>query len=311
MNKKILSTLIVLALGTLSVCAVDLQPINNYNSGNSSSSGLDKNTIYYPNANLKSAIKKYKGGNYTGCLQELFSLTKKEPSNAAAYYYMALAYTHVNMQSDAVEAYEKVISLSPNSYLAEYATKGKDCLTGGPTCKAPEATGEDNNVDALDQFVNAPYGNGLSPELNRELQQKELNNIQKEINNKENLEYKDIQKIRNFDNDKSSAEENDRIAQVSDEEVLNAIKTLKDAGVNVSLQNQTPYSVQYQDPQMAEFSMMLGNNNNNNGSMMNMVPYLMARQQEGKNVDPRLMQAMIMNSMMTDFTFSNNNNNRY
>ena len=68
---------------------------------------------------------------------------------------------------------------------------------------------------------------------------------------------------------------------------------------------------QYQDPQMAELSMMLGNyNNNNSNSMMNIVPMLMAQNQEGKNIDPRLMQAMMMNSMMAGFNI-NDNNNRY
>jgi len=58
--------------------------------------------------------------------------------------------------------------------------------------------------------------------------------------------------------------------------------------------------------------MMLGNNNNN-GSMMNMMPVMMMMQneKEGKNIDPQLMQAMIMNSMITDFTFNTNDNNRY
>ena len=44
--------------------------------------------------------------------------------------------------------------------------------------------------------------------------------------------------------------------------------------------------------------------------MMNMVPMLMAQNQEGKNIDPRLMQAMMMNSMMAGFS-NNDNNNRY
>ena len=69
---------------------------NQGQSGNQNSQSravLEQNVKYYPNANLKSGISKYKNGNYTGCLQELYALTKKDPSNAAAYYYMAMAYT--------------------------------------------------------------------------------------------------------------------------------------------------------------------------------------------------------------------------
>ena len=327
MNKKIIWTLsAIMTLSCLSVYSAGiekLEPINPPASNlsqsgsantsstfSSASSGLDKNTIYYPNANIKSAIAKYKAGNYTGCLQELFSLTKKDPSNALAYYYMAMAYTHVNMKDDAISAYEKVLSLNPNASLVQYATKGRDCLTGGPACKPPEQQAE--QMDELDKFINAPYGNGLSPELTEEVKQNQLKNIQQTINTKEDLEKRDIQRIKNFDTkNKSSIDSNDKIAQVSDEEVLKAIKTLKEAGLNLSVQSDNPYAqmMQYQDPRMMEISMMLGNNNNNNnGNMMNMLPMLMSQAQKGENIDPRLMQAMMMNSMMSDFSFSNNDN---
>lgn len=278
---------------------------------------LEKNVKFYPNANIKSGIAKYKKGNYTGCLQELFALTKKDPSNAVAYYYMAMAYTHLGSQADAVEAYEKVISLGSNKYLVEYATKGRDCLTGGPACAPPEAPKEEEAPSDLDKFINSPYGNGLSPELNLEIKQKQLQNIQETINNKEELDKKDIEKIKNFDNkNKSEAETTDKIASSSpsDEEILKAIKTLKDAGVTFNVQaSGTDAAAQMfaQNPQMAEMNMLMGNNNNSNNGMMNMIPFMMAQSQSGKNIDPRIMQAMIMNSMMPDFNFNNNDNNRY
>lgn len=271
---------------------------------------LDKETVYYPNANLKSAMAKYKAGNYTGCLQELFSLTQKEPSNAMAYYYMAMAYTHIDREADAIEAYEKVLSLNPNEFLAEYALKGRDCLTGGPACQEEEAQEE---LSDLDKFIQAPYGNGLSPELNEEVKQKELTNIKETINKKEQMEEKDIDKIKKFDDKyESLSDEPVKIAQVSDEEVLKAVQTLKDAGLNVTVQQENPYAgmTQYQNPQMAEMSMLLGGNNNNNGNnMMNMLPMLMSQAQKGENIDPRLMQAVMMNSMMSDFSYANNNDN--
>ncbi len=338
MNKKIVWSLaVLLSLSSVVACAssIDkLEPIappqRNANVTNNSSKAssesekeelptfsfdFDKDTIYYPNANIKSVVAKYKKGNYTGCLQELFSLTKKDPSNALAYYYMALAYTHINMKNEAVEAYEKVIMLNPNNYLVEYATKGRDCLTDGPACH-PEPEKKEQPVeelDELDKFIRAPYGNGLSPELNKEIRQKQLINIKETINKKEELEKKDIEKIKKFDKNKSTLKDvdNEKIAQVSDEDVLNAIKTLKDAGLSISVQSENPYAqmMQYQNPQMAEMSMLLGNNNNNNSnSMMNMLPMLMTQAQKGENIDPRFMQAMMMNSMMADFSFNNDNN---
>lgn len=331
MNNKttvLVSTILLIgAFSAAGFCAQSvnqLEPINNLNSMSNlpapkSASGLDTETIYYPNANIQSAVKKYKNGNYTGCLQELFSLVKKQPNDSYAYYYMAMAYANIGMQAEAVSAYEKVLAINPNSYIADYAEKGRDCLTGGPKCK-PKEVAEGEQEDDLDRFINAPYGNGLSPELNREIKQKELVNIKETINNKNDIEMQDYQKIKQFDRKNSPSEVIDeesyndeepvKIAQASDEDVLNAIKTLKDAGVTVTV-NTNPYANAYQDPQMAELSMMLGGNNNNNNSMMNMLPMLMAQNQEGKNIDPRMIQAMMMNSMMTDFTFNNNDNNRY
>ena len=132
------------------------------------------------------------------------------------------------------------------------------------------------------------------------------------------MENKDIQKIRDFDtkhnnDNQSSIEETDKIAMASDEEILQAVKTLKDSGLNITIQPDNAYTQfsQYQDPRMAEMSMLLGNNNNNNNSMMNMLPMLMSKAQKGENIDPRFMQAMMMNSMMSDLDFNGNNNNRY
>ncbi len=333
MNKKIawiLSAFLVLNSLQVIAAGVDkLEPIGKKSSGISKTSryeelsrrkreeaenqkvnrGLDKETMFYPNANIKSAMSKYKAGNYTGCLQELFSLVQKEPANALAYYYMAMAYTHIDRQADAIEAYEKVLSLNPNEYLAEYATRGRDCLTGGPACQDAQT----EELSELDKFINAPYGNGLSPELNQEVKQKELTNIKETINKKEHMEEQDVEKIRQFDDKyESFADGTEKIAQVSDEDVLNAIKTLKDAGVNVTVQQDNPYAqmTQYQNPQMAEMSMLLGGNNNNNANnMMNMIPMLMSQTQKGENIDPRVMQALMMNSMMSDFNYMNNNNN--
>lgn len=322
-NKFILTLVAILTMGALgaSAAGIDkLPPIDN-NSKNSSSPSSDaldfsKQKVYYPNATTKSIALKYKAGNYSGCLQECYSLLKKQPNNPLGYYYLAMVYTHLDKKSEAVSAYDKVIKLNPNQYLVDYATKGRDCLTGGPACHPEAQQKEGEQLDDLDKFIKAPYGNGLSPELNNEVRQKQLNNIQETINKKENLENQDIERIKKFDNSKSEAEETIKIAQVSDEEVLKAINTLKEAGVNVSVQSsatENPYAMaQYQDPRVVEMNMLLGNNNNNNNSMMNVVPMLMSQAQKGENIDPRIMQTLMMDSMMSGFNnLNSNNNNNY
>ena len=260
--------------------------------------------IYYPNANLNSAVNKYKNGNYSGCLQEMISLTKVDPSNPIVYYYMGMAYTRVGKKDQAVKAYEQVIRLHPDKTLVQYATKGRDCLVNGPTC-APDTQ---NTDPTLDSFINSPYGNGFSEELNQQVKQKQLEDIQKTINKKQDLEDKDIEKIQKFvKKGEIIADEKLASNKVSDDEILSAIQTLKDAGVTVTVNNPMTMPV---NNQFNEYSMLLGNNNNNNNNaMMNMVPFLLNQYQNGEKIDPQIIQAMMMNSMLPDFTFSDDNKN--
>jgi len=355
MNKKfILALTAFLTLSTVCM-ANNLEPLDfSNNSSNSSNdqkqsasgygSSLDTTTKYYPNASLSSAISKYRKANYAGCLQELFSYVQKKPEDAVAYYYMGMAFTKIGDSDAAVKSYERVIAISKDPALTQFAQQGKDNLTGGTETKTETKTAEKaqpvktpeqlqkEKEESLEDFVNSPYGNGLSPELNQQIKEEKLKRIQETINKKDKLENKDLEKIRKFDleNSSSNAETVDRIASAnpSDKDILNAIKTLKDAGMNVSVQatpstktetsDSTAQNQQYinpvammtggyTDPQMAQMSMMLGNNNNNN-NMMNMMPFLMQSQQNGQNIDPQVMQAIIMQQMMPDFGVNNNNN---
>ena len=69
-------------------------------------------------------VAKYKSGNFSGALQELISLTQKDPSNPVVYYYLGMAYTQVGNKDQAVKAYENVIRLNSDETLIKYATKG-------------------------------------------------------------------------------------------------------------------------------------------------------------------------------------------
>ena len=353
MNKKFILTFSAfLALSTVCM-ANNLEPLDFGSSSTKSEqkqsasgygSSLDTKTKYYPNASLSSAVTKYKKGNYSGCLQELFSYVQKKPNDAVAYYYMGMAFTKIGDSDAAVKSYERVIAISKDPALTRYAQQGKDNLTGGsdsntqnaksttPT-KTAEQT-EKEKQEAFDDFVKSPYGNGLSPELDKQLKEEKLKRIQETINKKDQLENKDLEKIRKFDIENSSSQAEDSLkiasASPSDKDILNAIKTLKDAGMNVSVQaapaqseksdvpvqtQQTynPYAMMtggYTDPQMAQMSMMLGNNNNNNNNMINMMPFLMQSQQNGQNIDPQVMQAIMMQQMMPSMDFGVSNNNK-
>lgn len=277
------------------------------------------NKVYYPNASIKSAVAKYKKGNYTGCLQELYTIVKKNPNNATAYYYTGMAYTKIGGIEQAKAAYQKVINMNANPVITQYALRGRDCLTGGINCVS--ANMQITEGDDLDKFIAAPYGNGLSPELNKQYKQQQLDALQNKINNGQQLSPEDLQKLRNLNN-KSEAVTGEKIAMAADlssmpsnEEVMGALDVLKRAGLNISAQTSQEEKVTQPvqnlftpDTQIQQMSMMLnGGNYNNYDPMMNMLPLMM--QNEGKNVDPQVIQAMMMNSMMNSLNGMNNNNN--
>ena len=277
---------------------------------------IQVNPNLYSNPTLASAKAKYKNGNYTGSLQELFALVKKEPENAFAYYYMAMGFANLGDTDAANNAYERALLLSKDDILTELANKGRDCLIGGPSCMEAPTVDLGGISDPLDEFINAPYGNGFSPELNAEIRKKELENIQNTINRKPELSPDDIDRIKKYDNpapdSSSSIITGEKLAladdkQPTNDDIVSALNTLKRAGMTVSIQPSAPMG--YQNPQMAEMSMMLGNQNSTNNDMMNMVPYMMAQSaQNGEKVNPQVIQSMMMNSMLNNLDFNSTDN---
>src|SRR5574344_2967818 len=73
-------------------------------------------------AYVNNAIRKYKRGNYSGCLQDLQYYTKIHPSNPTAFYYLAMAYAKAGKKNEAIKSYQKVMSLGSNRVLYNYAS---------------------------------------------------------------------------------------------------------------------------------------------------------------------------------------------
>jgi len=294
-------------------------------------SSVDK-SVYYPNATVNSAIALYKKGNYTGCLQHLYSYIKKHPADAYAFYYMGMAYTRLGENQAAKNCYQKTINCNAKGKLLEQALKGRDCITGGIYCHAFDVNYSAPGADPLDEFINAPYtGNGFSPELEQQFKQQQLNNLQKEINRKDNLNESDMYKIQEIQN-KSENINGQKAAMVtgfaanlestpSNSEILDAIDVLKRAGVNITVgttdaskadgSNKVNPADFMPSPEMQQLNMMLGNNNNNNSdAMMNMLPYMMNANNNGQQVDPKVIQSMMVNSMMNSINSMGNTDNK-
>ncbi len=292
--------------------------------------------VYYPKATMKSAVARYKKHNYTGCIQELYSILKKEPENSLAYYYLAMAYVKAGKKDQALAAYQRVINLNKNPMLVEYAVRGKACVNGEPSCTGA-STGE--GTDELDEFIASPYGNGFSDEFNTDWKKMQLRAIQNKINNGKTLTPEEVEKMKQLN--KSQILSTDKLAFAdngskknsktpSNSEVLEALDVLKRAGLNISAQTepqsdavhgiqpaaQTPQVQPAQnpmaytpDPQMQQMSMMLnGGNSTSPDPMMYMLPYMM-NANNGQNIDPNVIQAMMMNSMMNSLNSMNTNTN--
>lgn len=274
---------------------------------------------YTTSGPVKVAIKKYKAGNYTGCLQDMQSIVKYDPSNSVAYYYMAMSYAQAGKKTEAITAYQKVLGLKPNTTLYNYASKGKLCLETPDKCVQTEQSTE------VDKMIASPYGDGLSSKVKNEIEKQHLDTIKNQINTDKDLDNYQFRQFKDYTKQHSEAKTDTKTAQStspSNDEIVAALRVLEKAGLNPYPQtaNVNPYAQQgnAQSAEMAQISMMLNGNNgnnqggNNNNAMMNMIPLMMAQSKNGQaggsSYNPQMMQAMMMNSMLPDINFNTNDN---
>ena len=146
--------------------------------------------------------------------------------------------------------------------------------------------------EQLDKFINAPYGNGLSPDLNKEYKQLQLRKIQGSINTGDDNPEKDMNNVNDIKHfDKQSDSGTIKLAYVAPSDEMKKL-------------SQDPEFTQSQR-ELDELRMLLGNDSNSkssNDDLMNLVPYMSG---QDKNLSPEVIQAMMIKSMMPDFTFVN------
>ena len=189
---------------------------------------------------IANGIKAYKVGNYTGCIQNIKYHYLKNPreKNQIAAYYLAMSFTQSGDKDLATVFYKDVIKMNPNNTLGQYAQKGLVCIETPEQCytKVKVTKNESAKETELDKFINAPYGNGLSSNLNKEIERKKLEKLRKEMNSDEELNKYEFKDFKEYSPKKSQLENSiDGIklasAKPSDAEVLNEIRVLNDAGL--------------------------------------------------------------------------------
>lgn len=301
-------------------------------------------TVY--NAKIKTAITKYKAKNYTGCIQDLKDVVTNDPSNAVAHYYLANAYTKVGQKDVALKEFDKVISINSVPVLSAYSIQAKDCISSGicsyKRLSPADAKAYVKDPEGFTQKVEAAKSNAAAKVSNSSdtlaNQVKQAIEEQKKVKGAD-LTAEEVQEVTNKIMQKKSDEieikklingqyknnvhpeaqreimdaklkiEKESINQgqirsdiPTDEEIANAVKTLARAGfTSFNLPTNQSYST---NDNYAALNMMHANQNQNN-DFLNMLPYITNRNGNEK-IDPKVVNAMMMSTMMPDFGFQEN-----
>lgn len=210
------------------------------------------------------AIGLYKKGNYTECYAKLNEYVKNDPSNALAYYYLAISATQIGRREDAIDFYNKTLSLtSSSSNLGRYAAKGKSCLEDELSCK----TGQ--YVSAFEELLGDKAGQS-STSVKGEFEKLKIENLMREMNRNNNIPAQRFKEFKDF----SSMNTNE---VPTNDEIVAALRTLQRAGLSNIGNN---YS---------DLSLLTGSQNDN---MLNLM---------GGNMNPQIMQALFTNNMSLGF----------
>ncbi len=268
----------------------------------------------YLSNDLKIAIKKYKTGNYTGCLQDCQNIIKNNPSNPIANYYLAISYVQTGKKDKAIEFYSKVLKLNSGPRLVDYASTGKKCLETPEQCSFNSGSLNQADISELDKFIASPPIDGLSQSVRQDFRQRRLDNLRYDINKDRELDDYSFKKFKDYSRQKSmDLQDNIKIAQnkPSEKEIQQALQVLNDAGINYSTSpmehdNSNIKNINYQNQELMQLKALMGNNNQSQESnaMLNMLPFMLTQNKDGKNnYSPQVMQAIIMNSMMPDLNY--------
>ena len=142
-----------------------------------------------------------------------------------------------------------------------------------------------NQDDELDKFINAPYGNGLSPELNNEYKTIQLKKFQQNMNNDENLKNNFYNNIKNFDKGSDAG-----LAKLAYIDPSNLDKLSQDT--------------EYREAQkeLETMRMLLGNNSSNRNDR-DFLDMLLSG--DTQKMSPEVVQTMMMQSVTSDLIGNN------
>ena len=223
------------------------------------------------NSELMKGIKLYKAGNYSSCYLKMNKLVAKDPSNALAYYYLAMSASQVGKREEAIDNYNKVISLtSLNSNIGRYANKGKVCLENPAAC-------DSTSIEPTkgDGFILSKDGPKFSEEVKNQFEKLKREELKRDINRDENIDPQRFKEYRDY------SSMNNLEGMPSNDEMVAALRTLQRAGLNNTINNG-----------YTDLSMLTGMSQQN--PMLNMLG-------GNSSLSPQVIQAMLTNNMSQGF----------
>lgn len=170
----------------------------------------------FADSTLNSAIRMYKTGNYAQAYTTLSTVVEKDPSNALAYYYLAMASAQIGKKNEAIENYSKVITLSDNGHLTRYAMKGMTCLESPDLCNKDLPDESD-----LDRFIRRQYWNGFSEQVMGDYDKQRIEELRRMMNRGNDIPSSKFREFKDFS------------ANIpSEKEVADALDVLERAGIS-------------------------------------------------------------------------------
>ncbi len=117
-----------------------------------------------PTQEVKENIEKYKAGNYVGAMIGLEDIVKKDLKNELALYYLALSYTKLGYNEEAMKVYGDLSLKAKNDVIKYYSGKasvclqnpeGEECINYGkpPVQEETEQEGEKQEPTDIEKFI--------------------------------------------------------------------------------------------------------------------------------------------------------------
>ena len=228
------------------------------------------NIGFASDSDVMKGVKLYRAGNYTKCYEYMQNIVKQDPSNALAYYYLAISAAQVGRKEEAIDNYDKVITLSSlNSNIGRYANKGKVCIETPESCDSISI-----NSAIGDAFILSKQGPQISDDVKKQLEQFKREELIRDINRNENIDPQRFKEYKDF----SSMNIQD---VPTNDEIVAALRTLQKAGLNNTFNNG-----------ITDISMLTGAGHQN--QLFNMMG-------GNSSLSPQVIQALLTNNMTQGF----------